>query len=75
LAHEVSLDAFNQLRGDVDDLNQTVYKGNGEPGLVSRVTATERGLATMIRFGWYAIAAIFSMLAILAADLITRLLK
>lgn len=75
MAHEVSLDAFNQLQRGLDQLNETVYTGNGEPGLVSRVTAVEKGVATMTRFGWYAIGAMFSTFAILAADLIVRLLK
>lgn len=74
MAHEVSLDAFNQLRGDVDTLEAKVYKGNGE-SLMSRMNAAERSLATLTRFGWLAIGAMFTTCGLIVADLITRLLK
>ena len=71
----ISVDAFNQVRSDVDDLNQTVYRGNGTPGLVSRMTKVESSVATLSRVGWLAIGAMFTACGLIAADLITRLLK
>lgn len=60
---------------DVEQLMETVYYGNGEPGLVSRMTKMETSMATIVRLGWGIISAFLLSAAAAGIDIFRHSMK
>jgi len=65
-------EAIAALQKDVDALNETVYTGNGEPGLVSRMTKVETSVETLTKVAWLLVTCSATAVVGLVLDIAAR---
>lgn len=62
----------SEALNDIDNLKETIYRGNGKPSLLSRMEVVEKQVAALTRVAWIFLTATIMLLVTQVGEMILQ---